>query len=115
MRHLTRQRCAQLALYATLARCALACGADTDRGPPIGSPPGPDGPVIHEAGSTGVAGGQTSSNPNTGGSTAVELGGASSVDTGGSAFGAGGSPSAGRDPFGVGGSSTGPSPFGGSF
>ena len=114
MRHFVRQRCAQLALFATLAHCALACGADTDRGPPIGSPPGPDGPVIHEAGAMGVAGGQASGNLNTGGSTTLALGGASSFETGGSAFGVGGSP-VGKDPFGIGGSITGPAPFGGSF
>lgn len=112
MRHFVLQRFVRLALYATLARCALACGADTDHGPPIGSPTGPIGPVVSEAGSSASAG---QAGNNTGGAsigTSPDFGGAFNSATGGSAFGAGGSGSAGRDQFGVGGSGPSTDPFG---
>jgi hypothetical protein len=114
MTHFVLQRCARLALYATLARCALACGADTDHGPPIGSPTGPVGPVVNEAGSTasnGQAGNQNAGGASPG--TTPELGGAFDSAAGGATvFGFGGNGSAGRDPFGIGGSGPDNNPFG---
>ncbi|HEX2672370.1 MAG TPA: hypothetical protein VHM25_15925, partial [Polyangiaceae bacterium] len=92
MRHFVLQRCVYLALYATLARCALACGADTDHGPPIGSPTGPVGPVVSEAGSSASAGqtGNHTGGANTG--TTPELEGGTFNGSSGSAsvFGTGG-------------------------
>jgi len=115
MRHFILQRCVHLALYATLARYVVACGADTDHGPPIGSPTGPSGPVVSEAGASARAG--APGNQNTGGAsvgTTSELGGGTfnSATGGTGAFGTGGDGSAGRDQFGVGGSGPGTNPFG---
>ena len=113
MRHFVLQRCVRLALYATLAHCALACGADTDHGPPIGSPTGPIGPVVSEAGSPASAG---QAGTNTGGAsvgTTSDLGGVFNTATGGSSvFGTGGNGTGGRDPFAVGGSGPSNNPFG---
>jgi len=118
MRHFALQRLTRLTLYATLAHGALACGADTDRGPPIGSPRGPGGPIVSEGGATNL-GGQAGANSSFGGSAPGVSGGAFNASAGafdatagafnasaggGNAFAAGGAlGSAGRDPFGVGG------------
>ncbi|HET7541504.1 MAG TPA: hypothetical protein VFK05_16625 [Polyangiaceae bacterium] len=112
MPHFVFQRFVRLTLYATLARCALACGADSDHGPPIGSPTGPAGPVITEGGSANP-GGQGGANPTLGGSATSLVGGGFDTATGGSnSFGAAGVASAGRDPFGIGGAVSGSDPFG---
>jgi len=98
MAHLAVQWFARLTLCATIAHCALACGADSDHGPPIGAPTGPIGPIINEGGSTngsggaGQSGGNANAGPNVGTSGSPDV-----VGIGGSApFGNG---SAGRDPF----------------
>jgi hypothetical protein len=108
MTHFTFQRVARLTLYATLAHCASACGADTDRSPPIGSPD-PIPPVLSEGGAFtgGGSGGQTSANQN-GGGTAVGAG-AFNTGAGGGRFGSAGTAS---DPFGTGGFGSGTDPFG---
>jgi hypothetical protein len=116
MRLFARQQLAHLALFATLARCALACGADSDHPPPIGSPTVPTVPIVEGGGSS--AGGST-------GQPGTSLAGAAAtIDSGGSSFGSGGSPfgsgggsplgngSAGGSPFGTGGSATASDPFG---
>ena len=117
----TRQQFAQLALFATLARCALACGADTDHAPPIGSPTGPTEPIIEQGGrSSGGSGGQAeaalaggaatignpAATPGAGGDNSFAGNG-----SGGNTFGVGGSATA-SDPFGIGGTSSG---FSGGF
>lgn len=129
MRLFAPQRFAHLALYATLTRCVLACGADTDHGPTIGSPTGPQGPVVIEAGGS-FGGGQGSVNPGTGdpingtggtldtgsGGTGVfGTAGSGVVGTAGSGvFGTAGAAS--TDPFGIAGSPSSAVPsFGGSF
>lgn len=114
MRHIALQG-ARLVLYATLAHCALACGADTDHGPPIGSPPGPTGPVVNDGGRFD-GGGQGGANQNTGGGNpgvTPGITGGTLGAAGNDSIGIGGSGVAGGDPFGVGGAATGGSnPFG---
>ena len=111
MTHFSVQRFARLVLYATLSNFALACGADSDHGPPIGSPTGPTGPVVGEAGNFNGAGtGGQFGNPSAGAPAVDPSGGSFNTGTaGGAAFGTGGS---GNDPFGIGGSETGSDPFG---
>ena len=88
MGHFVVQPFARLALYATLASCALACGcgADGGRGPPTG----PIGPIITEGGSS-----------NGGGSAGGASGGATANGTSGSPFNAADLESSGA--FGTGG------------
>lgn len=111
MRHFALRQLARFSLCAALAHSVLACGADTDHGPPIGSPPGPTGPIVVEAG--GYAGtGQGGANSNAAGGATVTSGGSFDPGAAGTTqFGAGGSGGAG-DPFGVGGTATGSDPFG---
>ncbi len=112
MRHFAVRRFARLALYATLARCALACSADSDHGPPIGAPEGPIGPIVAEGGTFSGAGngGQAAANTNSGAAANGTAGGAfGTVDTAGAGpFGNGGNGNA----FGSGGTGTGSDPFG---
>jgi len=113
MRHFGFQRLARFSLCTLLAHCALACGADTDHGPPIGSPTGPGGPVVVEGGGFGGLG-QGGSSANTGGNATGTIAGASNTEVGGAdSFGIGGDGSAGRDPFGIAGASTDPFGIGG--
>jgi len=109
MRHSTAQQFLRLILYAPLAGCTWSCGADSDHGPPIGSPPGPVGPIVVEAG--GSSAGRSSTNPNAGTGMTEPNGGASD-NAGTDSQGFAGSGSAGRDPFGVGGSGTQRAPSG---
>jgi hypothetical protein len=112
MRHFALQRLVRLTLYAALAHCTLACGADSDHRPPIGTPTGPVGPIVTEGGSSSV-GGQAGTSPSVGGGAIGVTGGGFDVAAGGAnPFGVGGTGSAGRDPFGVGGAFTGSDPFG---
>jgi len=110
MPHFASQRFVRLTLYATLARCALACGADSDHGPPIGSPRGPLEPVITEAGSAnpdGQAGTKTSAG---GSATSLSAGGFNAQTGGSNSFATAGT-GAGRGPFGIGGAFSGSDPF----
>jgi len=110
MRHFAAQRLAHVALYATVAHFVLACGADTDRSPPIGAPMGPTGPIISEAGSTGSSrAGQGGGAASGGDPTTPPEGGAFNSAGGGGPFGTGGN--ANDDPFGVGGTGS-SDPFG---
>jgi hypothetical protein len=121
MRLFARQQFAHLALFATLARCVLACGADTDHAPPIGSPT-PTGPIVEQGGSSsggvtgrpgdGFAGGAATIGSGGNPATFGTGGDASFAGNGsGNTFGSGGSATA-SDPFGVGGTSSG---FSGGF
>jgi len=121
MRLFARQQFAHLALFATLARCVLACGADSDHAPPIGSPT--PGPIVEQGGSpsggsTGRPGDGLGGGPATigtgGNSATLGTGGDASFagnGSGGNTFGSGGSATA-SNPFGVGGTSSG---FSGGF
>jgi len=109
MRHFAIQSVARLMLYASFARCAWACGADGDHGPPTG----PIGPII-------IEGGASSGGAATGGAAPNGMSGDSAFNVAGARFGAGGDGSAGRELFGTGGSGTGqfsragtPNAFGG--
>jgi hypothetical protein len=111
MRLFARQRFAHLALYATLGHCALACGADTDRAPPIGSPTGPIGPIVEKGGNSSADNaGQPGTSLAGGAATTIGTGG-DTPGTGGARFGVAGN-SAGGNAFGSGGSTTGSDPFG---
>jgi hypothetical protein len=116
MRHFAFRRFAHLTLYATLACCASACGADSDHGPPIGSPTGPIGPIVNEGGafSGGGSAGQPGVNANAGQPGFGPSGGAFNQpgSSGANSFGIGGTGSAGRDSFGVAGFGPGSDPFG---
>ncbi len=113
MRHFAIQRLARLTLYATLARCALACGADSDHGPPIGAPTGPV--IVDEGGNSngnGPGNGGQPGNPNGGAAANGASGTFNTAANGGTGqFEVGGNGNGGGNPFGVGGSSTG-DPFG---
>ena len=116
MRHFAVQQFARLALCATLGQCVLACGADTDHGPTVGSPTGPVGPTVNEGGgSNGTGGAGTATSAGTGASPVIDAtsggaqdargsGGASSLGAAGVDRQFGGGPgsggfSAGSDPF----------------
>lgn len=105
-----------MALCATLAHCALACGADSDHGPPIGSPTGPVGPITNEGGSSnGTGGAGTNANAGTGANPAIDgtSGGALNGpgSAGASSLGIAGANGPGGDAFGSGGFATGSDPF----
>src|SRR6478609_1951798 len=116
MRLFARPQFARLALFATLARCALACGADTDHAPPIGSPT--PGPIVEQGGSP--SGGGSTGRPGDGRPGDGLGGGAATIGSGGNpaTFGAGGDASfAGNasgidNNFGRGGSAAASDPFG---
>ncbi|HYP75845.1 MAG TPA: hypothetical protein VER12_07820 [Polyangiaceae bacterium] len=112
MKHSAFQRLTALTMFTALAHCTLACGADTDRNPPIGAPPGP-GPVVSEAGAPngGGAGGQPGSNASGGVATSIGGNVFDSAGTGGSNVFGTGTAGAG-EPFGIGGSGPGSGPFG---
>ena len=119
MRHFSVQRFARLTLYAALAQCALACGADSDHGPTIGAPTVPIGPVIDESGGASSQAGGSSQSGNPGQPDPIPGTGGAAADATAGAFGSGGrdslgtagNGSAGRDPFGIAGSSS-SDPFG---
>ncbi|HEY0465684.1 MAG TPA: hypothetical protein VGC79_15830 [Polyangiaceae bacterium] len=121
MRLFALQRTAQLALSVTLAYGALACGADTDHGPTIGSPTGPIGPVVVEAGTSSVGGQGGNSNngttvPGSGGTFNNGSGGSGVFGTAGNGIvGNAGNGTGNTDPFGIGGSPTSPFGAGGFF
>ena len=117
MRHFAVQQFARLALCATLGQCVLACGADTDHGPIVGSPTGPGGPTVNEGGGSNATGGAgPATSAGTGASPVIDAtsggardgrdsGGASSLGAAGvdRQFGSGGLGSGGfsvgSDPF----------------
>jgi len=115
MRHFAVQRCARLTLYATLAHCLLACGADDEHGPPIGAP---TGPVVNEGGSSNAGANAGGGTPGAGApAIGGPVGASGAFGTAGAAasnpFGTAGDGSAGRDSFGIGGSGSGSDRFGG--
>ncbi len=106
MRRISLQRFAQLALCATLAHGALACGADTDRNPPIYSPTGPTGPIIAEAGNGNIStgsGGALGANPSAGGAPSTTGDSTIAATAGAAALGVGGNGSTNSNTFGSGG------------
>ena len=107
MRLFARQQFAHLALFATLARCTLACGADTDHAPPIGSPT-PTGPIVEQGGGSPSGGGSTGrpgDGLGGGAATIGTSGNPATLGTGGDASFAGNG-SGGDNTFGSGGSAT---------